>query len=560
MIDWTKHKFVLNWIKDNLSGYQFLTPEAKQIKSNMESNPLESEEDNWKFGETYEEFLQLIERNPFTMHNTEGKQAAIFANDFYFFIYPTKQNILIPIGLQIEMGITDNKVKAREFKERLATSVDGWKEEYESANKEKMKLPRISDEDAGYEQFLDQSGSTFSYVIRQSLVFILIAICLGGNLFLYTRGIYEIYGDLQVISFWGVTAIALLYLLKSMQWIIREKKRSAYISTWKGIQNKKTKENIPKDGFRSWETFQEILEKIESQKYQKGIRTVPSGIDNIPGYKEVDLKELEQEKVRNKLYTINNSHILAMLAVLICFCSYAKYVLPQAVDNMKKELAYKMDEVIISPYLSGLTEEECLEALDSVNLELQVLENDTYTYSDIDRTQINGIYSQNSTLLFLGTESVDGQYDLCHFIDPQHNTEGYIEVSTVRLKDANEIVPTNSQVVDSAGLVKIIENADTLFDGRIDTYIELEQEDAIKMTFSNAIKIRNLYIMSDGVKGGQIIVNSEEPYIFTLPANGTNNGYVIPMPEENVNLLEIKVISIFGTAEYCNISELLLCR
>lgn len=555
MIDWTRYKFVLKWIKDNLNGYQFLTPEAKQIRKNMESNPLETEEEYQKFGEAYEEFLQLIERNPFTMHNAEGKQAAIVVNDFYFLIYPTKQNVSIPIGLQIEMGVMDNEEKAREFKERIAISAEVWKEESESLHKQKVKLPSIT-EDAGYERFLDRSGSTFSYMIRQAILFILIASCLVGNLLLYIRRIYENYGDLQRISFWAVTSVAMLYLLKSTKWIMHEKKRSAYVSEWKAAKNNKMRENIPKDGFRSWDTFLEILKKIEIQKYQKDIVTASSATANLSAVR-VDLKDLEQKKVRKKLYTINNAHVLAMLMVLICFGSYAKDILPDAVDDLKKEISDKIVEMIISPYLFGLPE-EYLSALDDINLELQVLGKDTYTYSDIDKEQINGMYSQDSTLLFLGMEKADGEDALCHFIDPKYNAEGYIEVSSARLKGENEIVPSSRQVFDSGG--ENIDSADLLFDGRIDTYIELEQGDIIKLYFSNAVKIQNLYIMSDGLRCGKIIINNEEPYTFTLPASGTKNGYIIPMPDENVNLLEIKVISVSDKEQYCNISELLLCR
>lgn len=226
MIDWTNHKFVLAWIKDNLSAYQFITQEAIQIKNIMERNPLETEENIKAFVQAYEKFLQLVERNPYTIRNENNEPASILVSDFYFFLYPTKQDILIPVGLQIEMGVTNTKEKAKEFKERLESSAVSWNKEYESANKQKMKLPNTFDKDADYERFLDKSGSTFSYAVRQLILLLIIAICLGGNILLYTQHVYESYGDLQLVALCGVTVISVLYLLKSLQWIAREKKET----------------------------------------------------------------------------------------------------------------------------------------------------------------------------------------------------------------------------------------------------------------------------------------------------------------------------------------------
>lgn len=331
------------------------------------------------------------------------------------------------------------------------------------------------------------------------------------------------------------------------------------MSAWKAAKNKRIVETVPNNGFRYPEAFNEILINIETQKYQKGDNT-SSPIVSVLEQKEVRLTDLEQKKIRDKLYTVNNSHILAMLTVLVCFCMYATDLMPQTITNMKIALSDKFNEWIISPYLSGISEEERSTALNSVNLELQVLKDETRIYSDIDKTQMTGMYPKNASLLFLGVERADDGSVLYHFIDQQQNAEGYIDASMVRIKEANEIVPTSVQIFDKTGTLKNVDNAETLFDGRVDTYIELEQEDVVKMAFSDVVEIRNLYIMNNGLKSGHITINNGNPYMVTFPTNGTINGYIIPVPEENTNLLEIEILSTSGTDNHCAVSELLLCR
>ena len=560
MSDWTNHKFVLAWIKDNLSAYQFITPAAKQIQKVMEINPLETDDDIRAFGQAYENFLQLVERNPFTAQNKDGAQASIVVSDFYFFLYPTRQNLMIPIGLQIEMGVTNTKENAREFKERLAASVNGWKQQYEIFMRKKKKLPDLSQEDADYEQYMNKASSTFSYMIRQVLLLVMITICLGGNILLYTKQVYESYGELQLLSVYAVTVVSILYFLKSLQCMIREKKRNAYVKAWKDAKNNRDVEKISQKGFRSLEVLQEILQKIEDQKYQKEEKINVSEVSILSNKKEISLSDLEQKKVRNRLYTINNSHILAMLTVLLCFSMYAGNLMPQAVQNMKVEVSDKIDEWIVSPYFSVCSKEERIEAFESVNLEIQVLKGEMNTFSDIDMTQKLATYQKNDILTLLDTVITDDGTVICHFLDQKQKITGYVYASLVRVKEANAIIPQNMQILDKTGAKKETDKIENLFDGNLESSYGLEQGDIVQMSFADAVQIRNLYIMNKGVKSVRIKINGKESYLSTFSTDKDTGSYIIPMPEGKINLLELQIVSSMRTDPENTVSELLLCR
>ena len=565
MTDWKNYKFVLAWVKENLDEYQFLTAEAKQLKTEMTRNTLETEADLVSFGRNYEDMLRLVERNPFTAQNADGKAAAILVNDFYFYFYPTKQDMQIPIGLQIELGATNTAERALEFKERLTQSASVWNNEAEKSRR--IRLPEMNGEAEEYRLLFEKGISHAGFMLRQCLLLGMLFLCLGGNAFIYFKGLYKEYDKLHLTAACLVTVVSVTYLLKSVKWIIRERTRHEYIKLWKSAQTAEKAENTVEKGFRTTEALQKILDCIETRQYHGGISTLPVSSEKTVKRKEISLLDLEQKKVRKKLYTVRTIHLFTMLAAVGCFCLYASAFLPDRVAEIKSWLSDKMDEKIISPWFSSATAEEQKAALETVDLELRVLKDDTYSYSDADKAQISGIYEKGKRLSFVGAEKNADGILMYHFTNDAL-AEGYIEASEVLLKDVNQIVPTKLEVLDSAGNLKKEDAYTELMDGASDTSVELEAGDVIRMTFSDAVTLRSFYIRSgdtangeDGmIRSGRLAVNEGEPYIFTFLGKENLNGFVISLPEEPMNVLEIKVSDISGSSDKSSVSELILCR
>lgn len=563
MIDWTSHKFILVWVKENLDAYQFLTPEAKQIKKNMESISLETDENIKEFGKVYEEFLVLVERNPFTKKNGEGNPAEILVNDFYFYFYPTKQNILIPVGLQIEMGVTNTKEKAKEFKERLSLSVVDWNKECEETKRENMKLPDINDGDEEYDVILDNAPSSFSAMLRTVILLVMAIICLGGNGYIYAKYRTEI-DNLKLIASCAVTIISSIYSFKSIQWILREKQRKAYVKAWKELKGEE--EPIVKEEYRTAEMFQSILERIGTQQYQKNNVLTMTVSNEVPTDKNINLNDLVQKKVRNRLYTVNWSYIIAMIMAFMCFCVYAENIMPDSINKIKQSIAVQIDKKIVSPYLFNISEEDRMAALDSVNLDFFVLQDGAVAFADANKETPLYSYSKGSTFRFAGIEKNDSDSIMCRFVD-EKNMEGYIDASLVQMKDNNEMVPSDIQLIDSTGALEDMDNIDALFDGRPDTAIKAVKGNVIRMIIPDAVKIRNLFIMNGDLKGensgiltARIAINEDEPYWVSFSAKYNGTGYVIPLPEEKVNVLEIQICDTFDKNNEGYISEMKLCR
>lgn len=566
MIDWGRHRVVLGWIKENLDGYQFLTPESKTIKRDMEENPLESKEDVKRFGELYEQFLLLVEYNPLTCLDSYGKKAAIIVRDFYYFIYPTIQGVPMPVGLQIEMGSTNTKEKAGKYKSRLEDSLKKWNAEYAQERNNKIRKPDFGiDEGLFYGEILSRPFPVLFYYIKQAVLLFLVLLCMTGNVYIYIKKEYVSFDVLEKFSYIIVSFVTVFFLIKSIIWIIRERKREIYIKLWNAGLNDEMKEGIAKNSFRQESALRDIFNQIEMQSYVKRKTESLISSDQIKNKKEIKLSDLKDKKEKRVLFTVEMMHVFTMLTAAFCFFLYSADAFSDFTQEVKAELVEEINDSFISPFISRPTRNEVTDTLNSVNLKIYVSKDDILCYSDKAGESIEGKYQNGTILNFLGIEKTDDCLRY-HIVDEQ-NMEGYVDVPSARLRDEGSIVPSKIEIYDRAGNPKDTEDINRMFDGYADTSVEVECGDVIKMFFADSTTLRYIYClngdlkMSDsGVRLAHIKFNQESPYVITLPKECSTNGYVVPVPEKSITTVEIEITKTMDDETRCFISELILVR
>lgn len=559
MIDWTNHKMVLLWLKNNLEHYQYLTPEAIQIKNRMSWNNLESEEEIVQFGRDYEQFALLLEENPLTATDINGNSAAILADSFYFYFYTTKQNVILPIGLQIEMGILNTKEKARDFKERLSASVERWKKQYDTKGINMAKTPQA---DLEYEILLKKNPSEAGYAVGQIVLLAVIILCLYGNTWIFEDIRYGVH-DLKSFVLVAVEAVSVIYLIKSAVWVAREKKRRLYIRAWKA---QKQSDKMPRpSGFRTVEGLYRILEEIEHQNFKQNESVQKVYISNLHSVNIEDLKDIKNQKV---LYTLRPIHLAVMILAAMCLAVCVPDYMPQNINTVKQLGEEAIYNAGIPLLFINNENQEIEDAIQSMGMKVKVKEDKTAYYLDIDKTTIFSKYQKGSVFQFIECVQMSNGDFFFHVINDEY-VDGYVSVKRCRLKADKAVKISDIEVYGSDGKEKKNEDLKNMTDGAVLTFAEFHKGDVIKLTFQEEISPGSIYILNGTVNEKQESDGMSLAYIQAEDGKKTKvffdnkyneNGYIFDLKFASSDTLNITIRDTTDNSDVCKISELMLCE
>ncbi|MCD7820532.1 MAG: hypothetical protein LUH07_16015 [Lachnospiraceae bacterium] len=571
MIDWTERKFILDWIKQNLDGYQFRTPEAKQLRDAMQKNPLETSENIQAFGELYEQFLTMFESNPFSLKTRKGEPAAVLAKDFYYYLYPTKQNIFVPIGLQIDMGVTDTKERAQEFRGRLEKTLITWKQSFDKEEKAKKQVPDSVQADTDLQLLIRKTPAPAMYLICQVLVLAMALLCVISTVYLSRNGATDLFQThtLQGIAHTCVAAASVVYLLKSLSWMIKEKKRRLYLKKWKTVFAQKA--DTPPRGFQTPEQMWAVLESIEAQTYKKPdiiSEAAVEGIQEIKGGADVNLGELQNPDNRKIFYTARPVHVLAMLMITFCFLAASGDEMPALVNTIKAQAQSKTDDalILLDELMTGSQDTGSLQS--SVSVRLTVSQDVVTGYSDLDAEEGYTSYGRDTVLSMLSC-SRDVLGELYYEAMDDSGVISYVPASAVTLSAVNGLTVAGVRWFAKDGTEKDASGLAALFDGSALTAVELEKGDKIQITFADTVSPTGLYIINgnmgdsesadSGIRLAYLSLDDGDPWRLLLEKEINTNGYSAALPGTSLNSLVLQVVSTTGGKKNCSVSEILFC-
>ncbi|MCD8105067.1 MAG: hypothetical protein LUF35_08725 [Lachnospiraceae bacterium] len=576
MVDLTVHKFIPQWLKENLDGYQFLTPDAMQLRSAMASNPLAAEEDYRAFGELYERFLLLIEFNPFLGTTKNGEKAAILAKDFYFYLYPTKQGIYLPIGLHLEIGAADSEQDAKEFGGRLRGTLDQWEKEFGARQAKGKRLPDSVQGNVDLQALLNKSPSHLSWLVSQILLLLLIALCAFGLFTQVHTGGTDIFRpqSLDGIARICVAVASAAYLLKSLAWLTREKKRTQYLKAWKMklklVEDSEAEQ--PVTGFRTPELAETLIDKIEARTYQKPTGftagSLPASLESAVS--DANLEDLSDEKKQKIFQTARPVHVLAMLMAAICLLTASPLDdwMPQAVGTVRTQAQDAVDLALLmlDSALTGSQEENNIRS--SVHVQLVVTADSLSGHSDLNAEEGIVSYEKGTVLEMSGCET-DDLGDLCYYVSDGSGTLSYVSASGASLKAANGFTIASARLLSSDGQEKESEDLRNLFDGSPLSGTVLETGDIIEIVFTDTVSPEGIYVIngsmeeisstSGGVRLAYLSLDDAEGCRILFDTQCDTNGYAVALTGESFQTARFQVVSTTDGANDCSVSEILFC-
>lgn len=488
--------FLLDWLKENLEHYQFVSQEAKELKEKIKTVELKQDEKNIEGEQYYWEFIEKLESNPFTTYTRKGEEASILTNDFYYYFFPVAddEQLCYPMALYLKMGSLDSQEKASVLNQRITLSMYYWQSEKEEKEKEKKKRwDRLRSESAG---IIERYGSLLNKTVFQFVVLEILLLCMlvlvGVKIVRIINSNWnslQNYNDLRVVSLWICAAVTLLYLIKCLLFLFREKKRSGLIKVWKAKDMHEKEKSGKIIGFRSQEGLKQILQQMLFEKnYLPRNQIMPIGTElNENHFNLNDFLNKGNEKILN---TVRPIHILVICLTAICvFLAYPEGM-PESVIKWQNMGTLFLKKGISSVYRSEASQDEV-----------------EYLQNEVGEQLVGNvkIYSKSG-------ETLEGE--VIH--DNDSNT-------TVKVSEGDRI--------------------EIKFDS--------------KKTVS-CLQIKNGTVeddMSGGVRKALISFGGDKEYsaLFNWQEEG-EESYILPPGYMNVDTLTIEVQDIFG--EYASIAEL----
>lgn len=576
-------QFYLQWLRDNTEHYQYKTAEAVQLKKDIESCDCAAEDGQKAMEGFYREFVRLSERNPLNGTGEDGTPAAILAESFYYLFYPNDSGIYIPMMIFLTMGGVVNREDGRRLYERMEKSLAEWQTAELSRTKKKK-------EETGYAvravtkvygRLLNQPRGSRSFWIRQILMFVLL-FCTGVLTVPLTYGsAYKELNGLSRTVLWFSVLVCVLYLIRSVQWIQRQKQWQAVLREWDycvsyaggQVGEERVSFRNPQELGRILKT--EILERPagQAEAVAKDEQGAPK---REPDY---SLFDQENRKVMKSCSRIRASHLLMMALTLLCMVLAVPERTPAFVQRtaglLKKEAADFLDR-------HGLRDKTvrvyAQETMTDIQPEMQfslrtVGANEVLLDAPSGSREVVWCQDAGAILYPLSVVWDDTSGSYWYYVADTDRYLGYLPMANCEVYDGGELAPSEIRLLDASGSEAGDRNAAALTDRSVTTGCDIRPGESVELRLGRGSRIRYLYLVNGDVTSEaafqaagratelRLVFDDTQSYRVSVPGSHSCSpfGCFIRIPEIAASKVRVEVTEMASGHETARLSELKIC-